>query len=79
MNKQLVAISEIVTLRGGVAVPVAALRLALDLEGRGITLRVEEDALIIRPRQLLTEADIALLKQHRNDLKRIAAYEAPEI
>ncbi len=68
-----------VTLRGGVTVTRAALHLALDLEIRGVVLRLEDGRLLARPRDLLTADDLAALKEHRDDIKRIVAYEAPPL
>lgn len=70
---------EMVTLRGGVTVPVAAIELAIELESRGVTMRVEGDTLIVRPRSGLSEADVARVRAYRAELKRIAAYEAPTL
>ena len=71
-------VTEVVTLRGGLQVPIAALRLAWALEERGCTMRLDGDALIVQPRSLLSEADVARIRTHRDALRTIATYEAPE-
>ena len=68
-----------VMLRGGVEVPLGAVRLALDLEARGIALRIDGDALIVRPRSALSDDEVVLIRRHQAALKRIAMYEAPTL
>lgn len=63
-----------VLLRGGVAVPLAVLQIALDLEARGVTIRAIGRSLIVEPQALLTPADEALVRRHRFDLGRLARY-----
>lgn len=70
---------DVVTLRGGTPVPLAAIQLALDLEERGITMRLDDGTLVVRPRSLLTEDDIARIREHRDALKTFVAYEAPPL
>ena len=69
---------EVVTLLGGIPVAVDVLRFAWGLEERGVELRVDGDALVVRPKQILSDADVVFLKQHRAELKRIATHRAPE-
>ena len=73
MTLQIVAASEVIVLRGGLCVSLEALRLGWRLEEQGLEMRIEDDTLIVRPKQLLTERDITELKRHRADLKRLVA------
>jgi hypothetical protein len=69
-----------VLLKGGLAVPVAALQLALDLEARGIVLAVEGPDLVLDdPTSLLTETDRSLIRRWKLHLMAIATYRAPEV
>ena len=71
--------SAFVVLKGGLTVPLEALRLAWALEDRGATLAVEGEDLVIEcPRGLLTEEDCAAIRRWRLHLKTIATYHAPE-
>lgn len=66
--------SDFVTLRSGLVLPVAALQIAWNLEARGLHLRRAEDgALVVGPRERLTEADRAAIRQWRAHLLAIAA------
>jgi len=67
-------IGEYVTLRGGVALPTAAVRLALDLESRGLRIAVEGDALVVAPRDRITADDREQIRRWRDQLKVIAGY-----
>lgn len=60
----------VVTLRGGLTVPLAALRLLWDLEGRGFTLRIGADdgCLIVSPHSRLTLAEDQSIRAHRDQL-----------
>jgi hypothetical protein len=72
--------SNFVTLRGGLAVPTAAVLLALALEDRGCRLRVDEDgSLVASSRELLTDSDRAQIRKYRDHLKAIVSYEAPAV
>lgn len=66
--------SNFVMLRGGLAVPVVALQLALDLEAHGLHMGVDGDMLTIGPRELLTDADRALIRRWKPHLLAIVAY-----
>lgn len=69
-----------VILRGGLTVPVDALRLSWALEGRGLVLTLDGDALVVDgPRGALLEADRAAIRRWREHLKAIAGYRAPEV
>ena len=46
------ACSELVYLRGGLTVPLAALEILWNLENRGATFRIDGDDIVIRPRGL---------------------------
>ncbi len=67
--------AEVVALRGGLAVPLAALRLLWDLENRGLTVRLSERGrLLAGPRDRLTPDDRAGLEEHRDVLVTLVAY-----
>ncbi|MGE3513229.1 MAG: hypothetical protein AB7N65_30585 [Vicinamibacterales bacterium] len=68
--------SSFVTLRGGLTLPVTPVRLALDLEARGLHLGVDGEALTVGPKELLTDVDRGAIRQWREHLKAIAAYAA---
>lgn len=69
--------SDFVVLRGGLSLPLAAVRLALDLEARGLHMRREDgDVLIVGPRELLTAEDRAGLRQWKPQLLAIVTYDA---
>ena len=68
---------ETVTLRGGLTVPLRALQIAWNLEERGISLRPhpsEAGRLLAAPSRLLTDADRAAMRAHREALVQIVAY-----
>jgi hypothetical protein len=74
------ASNEIAVLKGGVSVLLPALKLALDLETRGFTFRVRDDGrLEVQPCQRLTNADARAIRAYRDDLIRLAQYDAPEV
>jgi hypothetical protein len=67
--------SELVTLRNGFAVPLAVLRLAWDLEGRGCSVTVEPgDVLRVGPRALLTDRDREAIKTWKPALIELTKY-----
>jgi hypothetical protein len=66
--------TELVTLTGGLAVPLPALQLLWDLEARGFTLLVDDDGLIVRPRARITPADDRAIRQHRDELIALVRY-----
>jgi hypothetical protein len=68
--------SDVVMLNGGLTLPVAALQLAWSLEARGIHMGIDGDMLTIGPRELLTEADRAVIRRWRLHLLAIVAYAA---
>lgn len=77
--------SEVIELKGGLTVPVDAVRLAVALEMRGFELRGNGPDLIVRPvpkadgpGPLLTNADRDAVRRWKPALLRLVAYEAPE-
>jgi hypothetical protein len=74
------AATAFVVLKGGVTVPLDALRFAWALENRGARLAVDgEDLIVEGPRGLLTDEDRAAIRRWRRDLKAIASYRVPEV
>jgi TubC N-terminal docking domain len=70
---------EYVTLKGGLTIPVPALRLALDLEARGIPLATDADHRFIVPKdERLTADDLVNMQRWRAHLGAIVDYRAPE-
>ena len=63
-----------IVLRGGLSVPLAALRLLWDLEARGFSIVVDDDGLIVRPRAQITPADDQAIRQHRDELISLVQY-----
>jgi hypothetical protein len=59
---------EMVLLRGGIVVPITAIKLLLDLESRGFTVRADGDWLVVNPRGQLTAADDQAIRAHRDEL-----------
>lgn len=55
----------LVTLRDGPPVPAAVLTALWNLEARGATFTVQGDTLTVRPREVLTDTDRALLRDHK--------------
>ena len=66
----------IVDLHRGPSVTERALVHALDLERRGISLRLDETGALrfSGPRARFTEADARAVERYRNDIKAILAY-----
>ena len=64
----------LVTLRGGVVVPVTAYVLALTLEARGFTLTRADDTLIVRPPERLTPEDCVAIRRAKLDLLAVVDY-----
>src|SRR4030095_1061608 len=67
---------DFVILRGGLTVPLPAVRLALELEGRGLRLRVDGDDLLIGPRELITDEDRAALRRGKPHVLALLTYDA---
>jgi hypothetical protein len=71
---------EFVTLKGGVTIPVPALRLALDLEARGIPLATNADHRFVVPNDgRLTADDLVNMQRWRAHLGAIVDSRAPEV
>jgi hypothetical protein len=69
-----------VVLKGGLTLPLEALRLAWALEDRGATFAVDgEDLVVEGPPGFLTEGDRVAIRRWRVHLKAIARYQAPEL
>jgi hypothetical protein len=68
--------ADLVVLKGGVVVPVAAVTLLLDLERRGLSIRVDQSdgAIIYHPGRLLTDADKAAVAEYRESLRALVRY-----
>ena len=70
---------EFVTLKGGLTIPVPALRLALDLEARGIPLATDADLQFVVPKdERLTADDLVNMQRCRAHLGAIVEYRAPQ-
>jgi hypothetical protein len=71
-------VSDFVTLKGGLTLPVAVIRLALDLESRGLRMTVEDDGEVIRvrPSDLLTDADRVEIRRWKPHLIALLHYDA---
>ena len=63
--------SDFVVLKDGMIVPVAAVRLALDLEARGCQLQIDGDGLMVGPRNLITEQDREAIRLWKSQLRVI--------
>jgi hypothetical protein len=75
----LLAPVEFVTLKGGLTVPVAALRLALNLEARGIALVTDAHHQFVVPQdERLTADDLVNIQRWHTHLGAIVDYRAPE-
>ena len=68
------AVSERVTLTGGLTVSADALRVLWDLEDRGVELWLDGDTLCVRPVSALTAADDDAINEHRDELRALVAY-----
>jgi hypothetical protein len=65
---------DLVTLTDGQAVSLQALQVGWTLEARGVSLRIDEDRLAVGPRELLTDADRAAIRAHRDELLALVRY-----
>jgi hypothetical protein len=69
------ATDPVVTLRGGLTVPLRAITLLLDLEARQFRVREAPDgALLVSPRSCLTPEDDRLIRRHRDELLALVRY-----
>lgn len=64
-------------LRHGPLVPVAVVRHLLAMESRGVVFTITDSGVTVRPAALVTPADIAFLRAHRDDVRAIVAYDPP--
>ena len=68
-------VSELVALRGGLTVPVLALRILWSLEERDFNIRLADDgALLVAPASKLTADDRHAISQHRDALRTLVRY-----
>jgi hypothetical protein len=65
---------EMVVLRDGLHVPLAALRVLWDLEARGFDISVSEMFLHVRPGSQLTEDDGRAIRRYRDALVALVRY-----
>jgi hypothetical protein len=72
---------DVITLKGGIVLPVPAFQLAWRLEDRGCTFHVDPETgqLVVNHDNVLTDADRAQIRTWREALIVIAQYEAPPI
>jgi hypothetical protein len=63
-----VSASSFVVLNNGVVLPIAAVRLALDLESRGCSLELDGDGFTVGPSNLITDADRREIRRWREPL-----------
>ena len=69
----------LVTLRGGLVVPLAALQVAWSLEDRGARFELaDDDRILVRPASVLTDEDRQNIQRWRGALRAIVAYEVPD-
>jgi len=66
---------ELVTLTGGMVVPLSALQVLWDLETRGFDLRLDHDGRqAVGPSARINEEDRRLLREHRGALRELVGY-----
>ena len=68
--------SELVTLRGGLIVPLPLLQFCWQLEDRGIALTVDESdgSIVAMPASKLTDTDCATIREHKPAIVDILRY-----
>ncbi len=68
--------AELVVLKAGLVIPVAAVTLLLDLERRGLNIRVDaaDGAIVCRPGRLLTPEDKHGITAYRDQLRELVRY-----
>ena len=71
--------TDLVFLKGGVSVPVAAYLLVIDLEARGVRLTGDGEDILVGPRALLTDRDRVAIRELKPHLLDIVIYCAPEV
>jgi len=70
----------LVTFRGGFVADGCVVRVLLDLEARGCTFRLEDDGRFrVLPPDRLTVEDVAFLRAHRDEARRVLAYRANDL
>lgn len=68
-------VSELVSLRSGLVVPVEALRILWLLEERDFDLQLSDDGvLLVAPASKLTTDDRRTIRRHRDDLRQLVRY-----
>lgn len=70
---------ELVTLRGGLTVPLAVLRALWDFEDRGLHFRLDGDDIIVGPRDRLTDNDRAQLRRWKAHVIALLTYVPPVV
>ena len=65
-----------VLLRGGLSVPLSALRVLWALEDRGFHVRLDSDdgGLVVSPRSRLSDDDDRAIRSHRDELIQLVRY-----
>jgi len=71
--------ARIVTLAGGLVVPVEAIELLLDLERRGFSVAREGDALLVQPASRLVASDRTAILSWKRDLLALVDYVPKEV
>ena len=69
----------LVTFRGGFVADWTVVHRLLDLEGRGCSFRLENGGRFrVLPPDALTPDDVAFLRAHRDEARRVLAYQADD-
>lgn len=72
-------LATVITLRGGITVSWAVVLKLLEIEGRGCTFELCPDGgICVRPSGRMTPSEIEFLREHRDEARRIVAYEADD-
>jgi hypothetical protein len=66
--------SDLIPLRDGVVVPFEALRKLLELEDRGLDVRLHGTDIVVRPPGVLSDEDRAEIRRLKSDLVALIAY-----
>ena len=67
-----------VVFRGGFSADWEVVRRLLDLEARGATFRRETSGFRVVPADVLTQDDVAFLRAHREEARRVLDYQADD-
>lgn len=71
---------ELIPLRGGLTVPLAALLVLWDLEDRGLTIELSDHGtLLVGPGRQLTGQDREAIQRHRDELIQLVDYCISEV